>query len=70
MKKLKITGRPLLIDPNTQKIYTISQLRAMNCYYEDIIEVEDNYNVLTLELKLKEKHPEIHTYNLKFEEIK
>ena len=31
MKKLKITGRPLLIDPNTQKIYTVAQLRAMNC---------------------------------------
>lgn len=69
MKKLKVTGRPLLIDPNTQKIYTVSQLRAMNCYYEDIIEIEDNYNVLTLELKLKEKYPEIRTYNLKFEEI-
>lgn len=70
MKKLKITGRPLLIDPNTQKMYTVSQLRAMNCYYEDILEVEDDYNVLTLELRLKEKHPEIRTYNLKFEEIK
>lgn len=69
MKKLKVTGRPLLIDPNTQKIYTVSQLRAMNCYYEDIIELEDNYNVLTLELKLKGKYPEIRTYKLKFEEI-
>ena len=70
MKKLKITGRPLLIDPNTQKIYTVSQLRAMNCYYEDIIEVEDNYDTLTLDLKLKQKYPELKTYNLKFEEIK
>ena len=70
MKKLKITGRPLLIDQNTQKMYTVSQLRAMNCYYEDILEVEDDYNVLTLELRLKEKYPEIRTYNLKFEEIK
>lgn len=70
MKKLKITGRPLLIDPNTQKIYTVSQLRAMNCYYEDIIEVDDSYDVLMLDLELKEKHPEIRTYNLKFEEIK
>ena len=70
MKKLKITGRPLLIDPNTQKMYTVSQLRSMNCYYEDILEVEDDYNVVTLELRLKEKYPEIRTYNLKFEEIK
>lgn len=69
MKKLKITGRPLLIDPNTQKMYTVSQLRAMNCYYEDIIEVEDNYNLITLELKLKQKYPELKTYNFKFEEI-
>ena len=70
MKKLKITGRPLLIDPNTQKMYTESQLRAMNCYYEDIIEVEDNYDTLMLDLKLKQKYPELKTYNLKFEEIK
>lgn len=70
MKKLKITGRPLLIDPNTQKIYTVSQLRAMNCYYEDIIDVDDNYDVLMLDIELKEKHPELRTYNLKFEEIK
>ncbi len=48
MKKLKVTGCQLLIDPNTQKIYTVSQFRAMNCYYEDIMEIEDNYNVLTL----------------------
>ena len=32
MKKLKVTGRPLLIDPTTQKRHTVSQLRAMNCY--------------------------------------
>ena len=70
MKKLKITGRPLLIDPNTQKRYTVSQLRAMNCYYEDIIEVEDDYDVLMLDLNLKEKYPELRTFNLKFEEIK
>ena len=69
MKKLKITGRPLLIDPNTQKIYTVSQLRAMNCYYEDIIEVDDNYDTLMLDLNLKQKHPELKTYNFKFEEI-
>jgi len=70
MKKLKITGRPLLIDPNTQKIYTVAQLRAMNCYYEDVIEVDDNYDVLMLDLDLKEKYPELRTYNFKFEEIK
>ncbi len=70
MKKLKITGRPLLIDPNTQKIYNVAQLRAMNCYYEDIIEVDDNYDVLMLDLDLKEKYPELRTYNFKFEEIK
>ena len=70
MKKLKITGRPLLIDPNTQKRYTVSQLRAMNCYYEDIIEVEDDYDVLMLDLNLKEKYPELRTFNVKFEEIK
>ena len=70
MKEIKVTGRPLLIDPNTQKRYTESQLRAMNCYYEDIIEVEDNYDTLMLDLDLKEKHPELKTYNLKFEEIK
>ena len=69
MKKLKVTGRPLLIDPITQKRYTISQLRAMNCYYEDIIVVDDNYDVMMLDLNLREKYPELHTYNFKFEEI-
>jgi hypothetical protein len=69
MKKLKITGRPLLIDPNTQKQYTVSQLCAMNCYYEDIIEVDDNYDTLMLDLNLQHKYPELKTYNLKFEEI-
>ena len=69
MKKLKITGRPLLIDPNTQKMYTVAQLRTMNCYYEDIIEVDDNYDTLILDLKLKQQYPELKTYNFKFEEI-
>lgn len=69
MKKLKVTGQHLLIDPITQKRYTISQLRAMNCYYEDIIEVDDNYDVMMLDLNLREKYPELHTYNFEFEEI-
>lgn len=70
MKELKVIGRPLLIDPNTQKRYTASQLRAMNCYYEDIIEVDNNYDLLMLCLNLKEKHPEIRTYSFKFKESK
>ena len=41
----------------------------MNCYYEDIIEVDDNYDVMMLDLNLREKYPELHTYNFKFEEI-
>lgn len=28
----------------------------MNCYYEDIIEVDDNYDTLMLTLNLKEKY--------------
>ena len=42
----------------------------MNCYYEDIIEVDNNYDVLMLDLKLKQQYPELKTYSLKFEEIK
>lgn len=69
MKKLEVTGRPLWIDPTTQKRYTVSQLRAMNGYYEDIIGVDDNYDVLMLDLNLREKYPELHICSFKFEEI-
>lgn len=51
-------------------MYTVFQLLAMNYYYEDIIEVDDNYDVMMLDLNLKEKYPELRTYSLKFEEIK
>lgn len=70
MKKIKITGHHILINPTTQKLYSVAQFRSMNSYYENIIEVEDDYNKLTLCIDLQEKYPELRTYNLKFEEIK
>ena len=69
MKKIKVTARPMIIDPATGKSYTVSQLLAMNCYIQDVIVVEDLYDKFALREEIVEKHPETKTYNFKFEEI-
>jgi hypothetical protein len=69
MKKIKVTARPMMIDPATGKSYTVSQLLAMNCYFQDIITAEDCYDKFLLLEEIVEKYPETKTYNFKFEEI-
>ena len=69
MKKIKVTARPMITDPTTGKSYTVSQLLAMNCYFQDVIVVEDSYDKFALREEIVEKYPETKTYNFKFEEI-
>lgn len=59
MKKIQIIALKRLIDPNTNSVYTVEQLRALNAYYESIpITVNDNYDPNTVILKFEEKYPD------------
>ena len=59
MKKIQVIAFKRIIDPNTNKVYTVEQLRAVNAYYESIpITVNDNYDSNTIILNFEEKHPE------------
>ena len=69
MKKIKVTACPMIIDPATEKSYTVSQLLAMNYYFQDVIVVEDSYDKFALREEIVGKYPETKTYNFKFEEI-
>ena len=59
MKKVKIIARERIIDPATGRRHTDAGLMALNGYYEDVIDVEDDYNKISLVLHLEEMHPEL-----------
>lgn len=58
MKKVRIIARERIIDPKTGRKHNDAGLMALNGYYEDVIDVEDDYNKTTLVLRLEEVRPE------------
>lgn len=59
MKKIKVIARERIINPAAQKIFSDAGLMALNGYYENVFEVDENYNKTTFILELEEKHPEL-----------
>lgn len=69
MKRVKIIGFPMFINPQNQQRYTEAELRAMNCLYEDVVTVKDDYDKVALRIQLEESNAELKTYVLRFEEL-
>lgn len=59
MKKVRIIARERIVDPTTGRRHSDAGLMALNGYYEDVIDVEDDYNKSTLVLRLEEIRPEL-----------
>lgn len=69
MKKICIVAKERIINPSTGKIHSDDGLRALDGYFEDVIEVDDNYNEISLLLQYEEEHPEIKGWNFQITEI-
>ena len=59
MKKIKMVARAMIINPETNRIYTDEGLRALDGYFEDIVEVEDDYDASELVSSYEELYPEL-----------
>lgn len=59
MKRIRVIARERIIDPTTKGFHTGAGLRALNGYYEDIFEVDDNYSKTSLVLELEDRYPEL-----------
>lgn len=48
MIRIRVIARGAIINPNTKKKYTDAELRCINLYFEDIKEVEENYDKFSI----------------------
>ena len=69
MKKIKIIAREMIINPTTGKVHPDEGLRALNGYFEDIKEVAENYDKISLILQYEEQYPEIKGWNFQITEV-
>ena len=69
MKKIRIIAREKIFNPNTGKRHSDEGLRALNGYFEDIVELNDNYDKISLILKYEEMYPRISGWDFQIEEI-
>lgn len=59
MKRVKVIARERIINPTTGRYHDDIGLMALNGYYENVVDVEDDYNKMSLVLHLEETHPEL-----------
>ena len=69
MKTIKIIARSRIINPNAGEIHCDEDLRALNCYYEDVIEVDENYDKVSLVIQYEELYPEIKGWDFQIIEL-
>lgn len=59
MKRIKLIARQRYLDSKTGKKYSDERLRTINAYYEDIFEVNEDYNQTMFLLQFEEAHPDM-----------
>jgi len=69
MKKIKIIAREMIINPTTGRVHSDDGLRVLNGYFEDIKEVAENYDKLSLILQYEEQYPGIKGRNFQITEV-
>lgn len=65
MKHIKLVARQKIINPSTGEIYDDNGLRALNGYYEKVIEIDDSSDVRTVVSDYLDKHPELNGFDIK-----
>lgn len=69
MKKIRIIARGARFNPVTKKKYTDTELRAVNLYFEDIINVTEDYNKNVIVIKYEEKYSYLRGWTFQIMEI-
>lgn len=69
MKKVRIIARQMIISPETGEVHSDEGLRALNGYYEDIIQVPETYDSTRIVLNFENEHPEFYGWNFQIQEL-
>ena len=59
MKKIKVIARDKTINPDMMQVYDDDGLRALNGYHEEIVPVDEPYDMDAFVQKYEEDHPEL-----------
>lgn len=59
MKRIRVIARERIINPSTMRIHTDAGLMALNGYWENVYEVEDDYSQTSFIDDLEGKNPEL-----------
>ena len=69
MKRIRVIARERIIDPSTMRIHTDAGLMALNGYWENVYEVDDDYSKTSFILDLEDKVPELRGRNFQIIEL-
>lgn len=69
MSKFKLIAFKPIFNYQTQKNHSIEGLKALNSYYEDVIDAEENADKVSLVLYYEETHPELKGWNFRIGKI-
>ena len=70
MKKIGIIARQQIIVCYKGSPPSDEALRVLDSYFETVMEVDKNYDKLSLIIQLEEQHPEIKGWDFEFDEKK
>ena len=70
MKKLRIIARGANFNPITKKKYTDAELMCVNLYFEDIIDIAEDYNKYDIIFRYEEQYPYLKGWVFQILEIK
>lgn len=71
LKKVKIIARSrIFTDANRYNVLDDLGLKALDGYYAESIDVEDNDNLISIAEKFEKEHPELSGWNIQIEELK
>lgn len=70
MKKIRVIARGSRFNSITNKKYTDAELMCVNLYFEDIINVANEYNKNDIVFKYEEQYPHLRGWTFQIKEIK
>lgn len=68
MKRIKIIARCKVKNQHNE-VYSDDELKLLNSYCEEIIEVEDNYDACQVDKLFREQHPETNKWDVEIIEL-
>lgn len=69
MKNIKVVARDEIINPETMQVYDDDGLRILDGYHEEIVPVDEPYNIDAFMQKYEDDHPELKGWSFELTEL-